>query len=178
VSGEGEGALFVLGAHFALLSFAAVGGVAPILPEVHRQVVEVNGWMTSERFAELFAIAQAAPGPNFLVLTLIGWNVAGLAGAAAATLAITLPTGLLAYFVGRVWQRFRFARWRIALQQGLVPVMVGLVAASAYVIAKAAVGSIPALALTLFSALALYLTSVHPLVFLGAGALFGLAGLL
>jgi chromate transporter len=178
VNGNAEGALWVLGIHFGLLAFAAIGGVAPILPEVHRQVVEVHGWLTSERFAELFAIAQASPGPNFLVLTLIGWNIAGFSGAAVATLAITLPTGLLAFFVGRIWQRFRNARWRIALQQGLVPVTIGLVCASAYVITQAAAASSAALFLTLITGVALYLTRLHPLIFLAAGAILGTAGLL
>jgi chromate transporter len=178
VVSDGEARLWVLGVHFSLLAFAAIGGVAPILPEVHRQVVEVNGWMTSERFAELFAIAQASPGPNFLVLTLIGWNVAGLAGAAAATFAITVPTGLLAFFVGRIWQRFRFARWRLALQHGLVPVTIGLVAASAWVITQAAASSAAALVLTLAAGIGLYLTQLHPLIFLGIGAALGWLGLL
>jgi chromate transporter len=61
------------------------------LPELHRQVVIAYGWMTSDRFTDLFALAQGAPGPNLLVITLIGWDVAGLPGAIAATVAICTP---------------------------------------------------------------------------------------
>ena len=78
--------------------------------------------MNDRAFANLYAIAQAAPGPNVLVITLIGYRAAGFAGALVATLALCLPTSVLAYFVVRVWDRFRDAHRRKAIQTGLVPV--------------------------------------------------------
>src|SRR5258706_13600256 len=63
---------------FSLLSLIAVGGAITVIPEMHRSVVEVHGWMSGAQFADLFALAQAAPGPNILVVSLIGWKVAGL----------------------------------------------------------------------------------------------------
>jgi chromate transporter len=175
---DGEGRVWILALNLVLLSFIAIGGVAPILPELHRQVVGVHGWMSSERFTDLFAIAQASPGPNFLVVSLIGLDVAGLPGALVATIAIIGPTGILAYCVGLVWRRFSEARWRIAIQAGLVPVTIGLVCASTYVIARTADTSYAAVAVTLVTAAALYATKVHPILFLAAGAALGLAGLL
>ena len=71
---------------FAILSLFAVGGVMAVIPEMHRQAVEVSHWMTERQFADLFAIAQAAPGPNIIIVTLIGFQVAGFAGAIVATL--------------------------------------------------------------------------------------------
>ena len=67
---------------FALLSFVAFGGATALLPEMHRVVVEQHHWLNDATFTHLYAIAQAAPGPNVLVVTLIGWEVAGLAGGA------------------------------------------------------------------------------------------------
>ena len=75
-----------LGALYAQLSLLAVGGVVTVLPEMQRAVVEVRGWMAPAEFAALFALAQAAPGPNMMVATLVGWRVAGLPGALVATL--------------------------------------------------------------------------------------------
>ena len=173
----GEGTVWIIAVNFALLSLIAVGGINPILPELHRQVVDVYGWMASDRFTELFAIAQGAPGPNLLVVTLIGWNVAGLPGAVAATVAICMPSGLLAFFVSRLWDRFRMAHWRMAIQAGLIPVTVGLVAAGAYVLARAADTSLFAAAITLATACAVTFTRVHPLLCLAAAAVLGLAGL-
>jgi chromate transporter len=175
--GDGEGRLWVLAALFALLSVMAIGGINPIIPEIHRQVVDVHGWMTTQRFTDLFAIAQASPGPNMLVITLIGWDVAGLFGAAVATLAICAPSCILAYAVARLWDRFRAKRWRIAIQAGLIPVTVGLVAASSYVIARAVDISFMAFAITLVTAVGLFFTRIHPILFLAAGAALGVAGL-
>jgi len=83
----------------------AFGGGNTILPEMQRQVVEVQNWMSAREFASLYALAQAAPGPNLLVSSLIGWRVAGLSGALVATLAVCVPAGLLTYFVAAAWQR-------------------------------------------------------------------------
>ena len=92
--------------------------------------------MNDRQFADMFAIAQVSPGPNVIIVTLIGYHVAGLAGAAVATAAMCGPTCLLAFFVARTWDRFKDARWRIAIQAGLVPVSLGLIAASAFVLAR------------------------------------------
>ena len=94
--------------------------------------------MTDQQFADLFAISQASPGPNILIVTLVGYQVAGVAGALVTTAAMCGPPCLFVYFAGRVWNRFRHARWRILVQAGLVPVSIGLIAAAAMVLARAA----------------------------------------
>jgi chromate transporter len=169
--------LWALATTFGLLSFIAIGGANAIIPEMHRQAVDVHGWMTSGRFTDLFAIAQASPGPNILIVTLIGWDVAGLAGAFVATLAMIVPTSVVAFHVGRIWHRFRKARWRIAIQAGVTPVTIGLVAASAYVLSRAVVTTFAAAALTLATAAVLTLTRLHPLLLIVLGGILGAAGL-
>jgi chromate transporter len=176
---EDDGAIWVLAGNIALLSFLAIGGgIITILPELHRQVVDVHGWMTSQTFAEMFAMAQAAPGPNLLVVTFIGYYVGGIPGALLATVAVSAPTCTLAYAAGHVWNRFRQARWRIVFQAGIVPVSIGLVAASAYIIARQASTSVVAVAVTIVSAIVLTFTRLHPILVLAAGGALGLAGLI
>jgi chromate transporter len=172
-----EATLWLLAANFALLSFLAIGGVNALIPEMHRQSVDVYQWMSSQRFMDLFAIAQAAPGPNLTVVTLIGWQAAGLPGALVALVAFTLPTSVLTFWVTHAWHRFRYARWRIAIQNGLVPVTIGLVAAGAYVLMRHADKTLVAVGLSLATAAAVYFTRIHPLVFMALGAAIGAAGL-
>ena len=121
-----EAPLAQLAVDFSILSLLAVGGAVTVLPEMHRSVVEVHGWMSGAQFADLFALAQASPGPNILVVSLIGWKVAGLAGALVATAAVCGPSCLLTFGVSQIWRRFRHAPWRVAVEAGLVPVTVGL----------------------------------------------------
>src|SRR5665213_2722044 len=170
--------LYALFGYFALLSLFAVGGANAAIPEMHRVAVDVMHWMTDRQFADMFAIAQISPGPNVIVVTLIGYHVAGLTGAAVATVGMCGPTCCMAFFVARVWDRFKDAPWRTAIQAGLVPVSLGLIAASAFVLARAADHTILAALITAGTAIVAYFTRVNPLwVFLVAG-LAGLSGML
>jgi chromate transporter len=176
---DGEGVIWLLAGNIAILSLMAIGGgFIVVLPELHRQVVDVYGLMSSEDFTNLFAMAQAAPGPNLLVVTLIGFHVGGVAGAVLATIAITAPTCTLVYFATLIWHRFRHARWRRVVQAALVPVSIGLLAASAYLIARQADTNVVAIAVTLGTAVAVSFTRIHPILFLAVGAALGLAGLI
>ncbi|MFT3736895.1 MAG: chromate transporter [Rhodocyclaceae bacterium] len=115
---------------FALYSLMAVGGANALLPEIHQDIVATGRWMTDAEFTQLFAIAQAAPGPNVLVVTLIGWKLAGFAGALACTVGMCAPPALLSYQVGRLWQRFSGTRWRRTIEFALAPISAGLVLGS------------------------------------------------
>jgi chromate transporter len=163
---------------FALLSFVAFGGATALLPEMHRVVVEQHQWMNEATFTHLYAIAQAAPGPNVLVVTLIGWEVAGLAGAISATLAMCLPMSVVIYLLIDRWQGFAGKRWQQAVSLGVAPLAVGLVFSGATLIATSA-GLAPAgWALVAAVAIAnLRLRGLHPLWLIAAGAVLGLAGL-
>jgi chromate transporter len=163
---------------FGQLSLVSVGGINTVLPELQRQVVDRHGWMTDGEFAALFALAQAAPGPNMLVSTLIGWHVAGLAGALAATAALVGPCAVLTWLVAGAWHRFRDRPWRLQVQAGLMPVTAGLVVAAAIVLSEATALSARHALLTATAAVLLTATRLHPLWVLGAGAALGAAGIL
>jgi chromate transporter len=169
--------LATLAVQFAVMSLLAFGGANAVMPEIHRQVVEGGHWMTDRQFSDFFAISQAAPGPNVMIVALIGYHVAGFFGALVATLAMCGPTAVLALFFARVWDRFKHARWRGAVQAGLVPVSVGLVGASAIVLARAADHNWVAAAITAASAATAYWTRWNPLLVFAVAGILGLAGL-
>jgi chromate transporter len=174
---KGESGIGAFAVQLMLLSLVAVGGVNTIVPELHRQTVEVAHWLTDQQFADLFAIAQAAPGPNVLFVTLIGWQIAGWEGALIATAALCGPSCVLTFAVAHAWRRFKDAPWRIATQAGLVPVTVGLIAASAFLLARAADRSLVAVAITAATAGIAYWSRINPLWALAAAAAIGFAGL-
>lgn len=160
----------------AAMSLLAIGGVNAILPEIHRGVVEVEHWMTSAQFAELFALAQLAPGPNAMVVALVGWKVAGNAGAFVATLAICGPSSLLCYVALQWWERLRHSPWRAIVARGLAPVAIGLVLASGYTLARGADHGVVTVALTAVAGVALAFTRVNPVWVLALAACVGVAG--
>lgn len=171
-----EDVVLELAREFGALSLLSIGGVNALIPEIHRRIVEVHGWMSDGTFSELFAIAQAAPGPNFLIVTIIGFQVASMPGALAATLALCGPTSAFTYAVAHAWDRFRESRGRAIIQRALAPLTVGLMFASGYVLSRAADHTIVAYLATLATAAVMLWTRVHPLAMLGVAALLGIAG--
>jgi len=169
--------LFEIAWRFASLSLLAVGGINAVLPEFHRVVVDVEHWMTSAEFADLFALAQLAPGPNAMVVSLFGWKVAGIAGAFVATIASCGPSSLLCFFAMRRFDRMKEAKLREVVQRALAPIAIGLVFASGYTLARAADRSAVALALTVIATAIIAWTRVNPVWVLAAAAAVGVAGL-
>ena len=164
--------------YFAMLSLLAIGGANAVLPDMHRQLVDVRGWMTSAEFASLVALSQAAPGPNVLIVSLLGWKVAGLSGALVATVAMCLPCSLLTYFFTRFWQRYRHARWHAAVQTGLGWITIGLILASGFVLTRAAAHHWIAYGVTAITTIAVMKTKIHPLWLLAIAGGLGLAGVI
>ena len=111
--------LFALALVFAPLSLLSIGGGASLLAEIEHQSVAVHAWTTQREFADLFAISRAAPGPGTMLSTLIGWKVAGWAGALTATVALYLPSSLLVYSAARLWGRRRGSVWHTAIERGV-----------------------------------------------------------
>jgi chromate transporter len=160
------------------MSLFAVGGANAAIPEMHRIAVEVHHWMTDREFADIYAISQLSPGPNVLIVTLIGYSVAGIAGALAATLAMCVPTAALAYFVSRWLAQARQSQWPSIIQTSLVPLSIGLMAASAWIVAQAADRTWAAALATIAAAVVAASTRFNPLWILLIGGCLGFAGLI
>lgn len=169
--------LLELALRFSAISLLAVGGINGLLPEIHRVVVDVEGWMSSSQFADLFALAQLAPGPNAMIVALVGWQVAGVAGAFVATIAICGPSSVACYLALRWWDRLHDSPIRIRVQRALAPIAIGLMFASGYTIAVAADRSIGAVALTLLATAMLAFTRINPIWVLAVAAAIGVFGL-
>jgi chromate transporter len=166
--------LVLLAVPLSLLSF---GGGQTIVAGLNHQVVDVHQWLTGGQFADLFAISRAAPGPSTLIMALIGWQVGGLEGAIAGTLAIFIPSSALICLVGHLWQRHNGSAWTVAIERGLAPVAVGLVFAGAFAVARSADLTLVELTTIAGCSAVLYFTRIRIYTILGAVGLlyFGLA---
>jgi chromate transporter len=158
---------------FAPLSLVSFGGGQAIIADMQVQVVD-HGWMTAQQFADIFALSRAAPGPSTLIAALIGWQVAGFAGALVGTLAIYVPSSIIMYGAIRWWQSGGDSPWRKALQRGLAPVAMGLVFAGALSVLQAAQVSALQLATTFVALGCLVFTKIGPYpLMIVAALLFG-----
>ena len=156
---------------FAPLSLVSIGGGPSVLAEIQHQAVVVQGWMTQREFTDLFAISRAAPGPGTLLVTLVGWHVAGWLGALVVTVAFFLPSSLLVYGAAHVWNRWRGSPLHSAVEAGFAPIAVGLIGAGALAILESENAGPLAWGTALaVAACRLWRPNVHPLVLLGLGA--------
>lgn len=169
--------LLPLFGHLMLLSMLAVGGVLAVVPDVRRLMVDNMALLTDSQFNASVALSQAAPGPNVLFVAALGYQAAGLAGAAMALLGILLPSSTFAYLVVR-WGRAR-REWRPvrAFQAGMAPIVVALVFSSAWTFGRQTLGW-SALALAGVTGLVAWRTRVHVALLIGVGAVAGLVGVI
>jgi chromate transporter len=129
--------LVKLALHCALFSlFAVGGGVSILIPVLRTQFVTDYHWLSDRSFAELLAVSQATPGPNFLLIPLIGWRVAAWEGAAVAMVAFLVLPVTITFFVGR-WLHGRENEWIVRFRRAFRPVTAGLWIASGIVVALA-----------------------------------------
>jgi chromate transporter len=150
-----------------------------VLPDVRAFVVTMNGWVTDQDFTNIFAMAQAIPGPNMiLMMGLIGWKVWGLAGALAASTATFAPPCAIYFSAFLLMDRFHEAHWQLVLRSALIPVTTGLIIASGIVMAQAAGVTWGAIAVTGAAAVVMLTTRLNPLWLLAAGGALGALGFL
>ena len=172
------GTVWTLVSTFGLMSLFAVGGANAAIPEIQRIAVDVHHWMTAKQFADIYAISQLSPGPNVLIVTLIGYTVAGVVGALAATFAMCVPTAVLAYYVSGLLARKRPSRWPAIIQAALVPLSIGLMGASALILVQTTDRSVVAGLITAVAAVLAYATRLNPLWMFLVGGIIGFAGLI
>ncbi|MDC8786912.1 chromate transporter [Roseateles koreensis] len=122
--------------HFMALSLLSIGGAISTAPEMHRYLVGQQHWISDTQFTNSIALAQAAPGPNLLFVALLGWNVAGLPGAAAALAGIVLPSTTLVLAATRWASNYKDTRGVRSFTLGMAPLTLGLVLATGWLLAE------------------------------------------
>lgn len=156
---------------FIPLSLLSFGGGNTILPELIRQTVYVHHWVGREEFNALYAMSQAAPGPNLMIVPLIGWHVAGVSGLLVVSLAKFLPSSVIAYYCSRVWYRYQDHPVRYKIQQAILPVTAGLITAGALAMCTVVAANVWLISIMVLSSVIHKKTSLPPLLILVVGGL-------
>jgi chromate transporter len=172
--------LLGLFAHFLVLSLLAIGGAITTAPDMHRYVVAEHHWIDDVQFSASIAIAQAAPGPNVLFVAVIGWNVAGPAGALATMAGTLLPSTALTLVAARWGASRRETRGVRAFKTGMTPLTIGLLVATGWLLARpyvdASWSGLGAMALIAVSIVVMMRTRLSPIWLVGLGAVVGALG--
>lgn len=169
---------------FAYLSFLTIGGGMAAYPEMKTMVVDVHHWVTNAQLVHIYSVGQMSPGPNMMMVAGLGVMTAGIPGAAIAALAFFVPTGILTFAVGRIWNKLANWPWRDSIQRGLGPVAIGLAVAGLLTFGRSSInfsngmfrGFVTlAVALVVFSLTVR--TKINPALLILCGAVVGVAAL-
>jgi chromate transporter len=166
--------------HFLLLSLLSIGGAITTVPDMHRYLVTEQHWLSDAQFNASIAIAQAAPGPNVLFVAVLGWNLAGAWGALVTMAGILLPSTLLSLSAARWAAQRRDSRGVRAFTSGLMPLTLGLLLSTGWVLAEPYLRAPDHRGATLVliagSMVALVRTRLSPMWLVAVGALAGALG--
>lgn len=159
---------------FAYLSLLTVGGGMAAFPEMKVLTVDVHKWLTFAQLIHIYSVGQMAPGPNMMMIVVIGQWAGGFLGAIVTILAFFGPTALLAFVVGKGWRKLDKWPWRKSIQQGLAPVSIGLLLAGCFTMAKGAITGVETGALAVGTLLILLQYKINPALLILAGAIIGI----
>ena len=158
---------------FAYLSLLTVGGGMAAFPEMKTLSVEVHKWLTFPQLIHIYSVGQMAPGPNMMMIVVIGQWAGGILGALAVLIAFFGPTALLAFVVARLWKKLGKWPWRTSIQQGLAPVSIGLLLAGCFTMAKGAIFGVETAAIAVGVLLILLQYKINPALLVLGGAVLG-----
>jgi chromate transporter len=158
---------------FAYLSILTVGGGMAAFPEMKILTVEVHKWLTFPQLIHLYSVGQMAPGPNMMMIVVIGQWAGGILGAVVALIAFFGPTALLAFVVARLWKKLERWPWRTSIQQGLAPVSIGLLLAGCFTMARGAISGVETAAIAVGVLLILQRYKVNPALLVVGSAVLG-----
>ena len=174
---EENAGLLSLCAYLVLASLMAIGGgVIMLAPDIHFHVVDLHHLISDAQFAAAFTLAQAAPGPNFLFVTMIGWQIGGLFGALLSTVAVVGPSTILTLIVLRLQRHQSDTRLARAFRTSMAALSVGLLGSAAWVLASASGVTWHGSALVIATIALSLRTKMNPVILIAGGALAGLLG--
>ncbi len=169
---------------FLSLSLFSLGGGNTLLSEYHHMAVDQYCWLSSRQFADIYAIAEAAPGPSSMIVGLLGMAAAvregplwGVLSGVAAEAAILLPSTLVMVAASLGWSRLRDSPWRVAFERGMGPITLGILFAVGLKILRISDHDTPAYAVSALVCVLMLRTRISPLWFMAVAGLLGGLGL-
>ena len=168
---------------FLSLSLFSMGGGNTLLAEYHYLSVDKYCWLTNSQFADLYALAEAAPGPSSMIVGLLGMGAAwregpswALLSGVAAELAILLPSTLVMVLAALSWNRFQHSPWRIAFERGMGPITLGILFAVGLKILETADRGPAAYGVSVLVCVLMLRTRISPLWFMAVAGVLGGVG--
>ena len=162
-------------AFFRIGAFTFGGGYA-MLSLIQKEIVENNKWATDEEVLDYYAVAQCTPGVIAVnTATFIGYKQKGIAGAAAATFGVVLPSVIIISIIAAVLQNFMQYKIVQHIFGGIRVAVAVLIVNAVITMGKKAIKDRLCVILAVFSfAVSVFFPSVSPVFIVLAAALCGI----
>lgn len=183
---------------FFKIGLFSFGGGYGMIPLIEREIVSRN-WLTGPEFVDIISISEMTPGPiSINTATFVGYKMGGVAGGAAATTGVVLPSLILILIVSHYLEKFRQNKLKEEIIHGIRPVVVALITQAVLLVAgniflKEKPGAeivsifdwisggdflnvidLPAILIAAVCLAVLLLTRVHPILIILAGGVAGI----
>lgn len=165
-------------ARFLLVGALAFGGGQAALPLVERLAVADTAWLTPAQFATGVGLSYATPGPVLILAAFIGYYVAAVPGALAATIAVFAVPVVLAGMAAQLVSRLKDAPWFQAFGRFAAAAAIGLLGVTLIALVRPISEIHPALLLGAVAVFAAELRGLHPIMLIAAATLIGAAATL
>ncbi len=123
---------------FAGMSVLLFGGGFVFIPMIQEIVVDSYAWVTNKEFIDGIALGQITPGPILISATFIGYKMAGILGATAATIGIFLPPAMLMLLCTHFLDKLKQSVSINAALTGIRCGVIGMIAAASIVVLQSA----------------------------------------
>jgi chromate transporter len=170
---------------FSSLSLFSLGGGNTLLAEYHHLAVERFCWLSNSQFADLYALAEAVPGPSSMLVGLLGlgagWREGpfwALLSAYGAEAAILLPSTLVMVVACLSWKRLEHSPWRQAFERGLGPITLGILFSVGLKILRTADTNATGVLVSVLVCVLMLRTRISPLWFMAVAGLLGGLGVI
>lgn len=156
---------------FLKIGLIFFGGGYVLIPLLHRIMVDQYQWLTLKEFMDGVALSQLTPGPLAILATFTGFRAGGFWGGLIATFFIFLPCTALMLSISSRYEKFRSMDLFRGTLDGILPAVVGLVAAAAWNLGTTSLGEVRDFVILAAGFLILQFTRISPMfVIVGAGA--------
>lgn len=92
---------------FFKIGLFTFGGGYAMIALLEEEFIQRRRWLDKDEFLDMTAIAESTPGPVAInSATYLGYKLAGVPGAATATVAVCLPSFLIIYAISLFFEQF------------------------------------------------------------------------
>ncbi|SHH38581.1 chromate transporter [Caloranaerobacter azorensis DSM 13643] len=150
---------------FLKIGVFSFGGGYAMLPLIQEEVITKNGWINLKEFVDILAISQMTPGPIAInSATFLGYKIGGVLGAVVSTLAVITPSLVIILLIAHFLRKFKESKYVDWFFKGLRPIIIGLIASAAILVAKNTIIDIKSLIITLAIFYLVTYKKLHPIL--------------